>query len=214
MISLPKLNSLARERRFEDLLEEVTRNGRPLPLEIRLRLSEPEAAPIAGLSLAIQRVCELTYRPTPVLIGLAERLLEFQKPDGTFGAPACTALAFAALDDIESQLSALPGEASPRYIDADLAGAIERAASEALASLVRAQRASRRALIGDDIDTTVALWRLLDSPRFGRAIDLPALVDAAGACGLRHRRSTAGLLGRWEHHGEPARKAGSLFAFA
>jgi len=213
MISLPKLARLAEARRYDDLLEEVTRNGRPLPLEIRLRLAEPEAAPIAGLALAIQRVCELTYRPTPVLLELASRLLELQRPAGDFpGGPGVTALAFGALADIEAMLDALPGDPSPRYIDADLARSISGAAARSLEALTHAQREGDDGLIGDELDTTIALWRLLDSPRLGARIDLPALIEAAGARGLRHRRSTAQLVGRWDASGEPVRTTGSLFA--
>ncbi|MEM6459148.1 MAG: hypothetical protein AAF710_07125 [Planctomycetota bacterium] len=66
------------------LLRDLADNGQPLPLGLRLRLGRGPAAP---LGLALRRLVELTYAPTPLSLGLTRRLLDLQDPDGHFGDP-------------------------------------------------------------------------------------------------------------------------------
>lgn len=108
MISLPRLARLAESREFDRLLDEVIRNGRPLPLAIRLRLCDPEALPAAAVGLALQRVVQLTYKPTPLSAMLARMLVEMQHEDGSFGTAGSTAIAVAGLLALADQVRSLP----------------------------------------------------------------------------------------------------------
>ncbi|MEM9883036.1 MAG: hypothetical protein AAF800_08985 [Planctomycetota bacterium] len=66
------------------LLRDLADNGQPLPLGLRLRLGRGPAAP---LGLALRRLVELTYAPTPLSLGLTQRLMGLQNLDGHFGDP-------------------------------------------------------------------------------------------------------------------------------
>jgi hypothetical protein len=129
MISLPRIARLAEAREFDRLLDEVVRNGRPLPLAIRLRLSDPEALPAAAVGFALQRVVQLTYKPTPLSAMLARMLVEMQHEDGSFGPAGSTAIAVAALLSLADQVRSLP-RAWARLDEGDGrgAGSVARAA--------------------------------------------------------------------------------------
>lgn len=202
MISLPRVSRLADESAFDTLLDDIIRNGRPLPLSVRMRLSEPDTLPSAAMGLALQRVLELTYRPTPVSTTLLRGLLMCTREDGSFGSISATAVALAALSAFIAQLEALPGGCrggSGRYIDADLEAALRNSAARATAHLGERWRAAQRvrggrALLGDEIDTAIALWQLALCPAFGRAVPVETLFASAEARGLGHDRRTAPLL--------------------
>lgn len=203
MISLPRLARHASEGQFDALLGDVVRNGRPLPLSVRLRLSQPDSLEASALGLALQRVLELTYRPTAVSTGLLEELLKRSREDGSFGSISATCVALGGLLAFRAQVDALPGARSGgagRYIDPALDEAMRRAIDGALGALSAAwdiaqEDSESPALLGDEIDTAVALWQLAFAPAFGRAVPIAALFEAAAARGLTHDRRTAPLLG-------------------
>lgn len=198
MISLPKLVRMASEGEHARMLDEVVRNGRPLPLAIRLRLEEGQTLPAAALGLALTRVTELTYRPSDVACTLAAMLIDCRRDDGSFGSVAATAIAAAALLAVADQIDALPGgRASGVYIDIELERRIRHAAESALYALAQAQRTDEAAgdgLIGDEIDSAIALWRLGFDTRFASAVRYEALLGAVEDRGLRHERATAPLI--------------------
>lgn len=206
MINIPRLSHLADTQRFDRMLDEVARNGRPLPLAVRLRLSHAQCLPGAALGLALQRVCELTYRPTEASIRLLEGLLEARRDDGSFGPAAATAVALAALCAVVHQLDALPGRASPRFIDEELERRARAAVPGAIAWLAALQDDGdevdlfdeSHGLVGDEVDSAIVLWQLGFEPRFTGAIRFADLLDAVDAHGLRHDRSTAQLVGRFD----------------
>lgn len=214
MISLPRIARQMVEGQFDAILSDVVRNGRPLPLSVRLRLSEPEALPVSALGLALQRVLELTYRPTEVSIALLRGLLDRAREDGSFGSLSATAVALASMLAFRAQIDALPGVKSgavDRYLDPALDGALRRSIEGALGALSAAwdiaqDEAIGPALLGDEIDTAVALWQLAFAPAFGRAVPIAALFDAAEAHGLLHDRRTAPLLGSADLALHPAAK--------
>lgn len=206
MISLPKLVRFTHSQQFDRMFDEVTHNGRGLPLAARLRLSEVEAQPATALGLALQRVCDLTYRPTPASIVLLEGLLERQRSDGSFGGVSATAVALGALWSVVDQLRALPGSPSPHFIDQSLEDGLNGAVGQALAylkSVQDGQAASRLfdepdGLIGDEIDSAIVLWQLGLDTRFTSYIRYAELLESVDARGLRHDRSTAQLVGRFD----------------
>lgn len=203
MISIPKIIRLVAAGQDERLLDEVVRNGRSMPLAVRMRLSEPGVLPAAAAGLALQRVCELTYRPTEASIALMRRVLDRQQlgaAEGSFGSVAGTAIALAGLLGVVHQFDALPGSASPRFIDEQLESAVRSALEPAIESLARAQERGLfeggAGLIGDGIDSAIVVWQLGFEPRFTSAIRFEALLEAIDTRGLRHCRSTAPLVGR------------------
>lgn len=85
MIHAARIDRLVRAERFEQLLDEVLANGRALPMQARAMLTQPGADRLAAMGLALQRVVELSYLPTPSTINLAQRLLSELAPMGLAG---------------------------------------------------------------------------------------------------------------------------------
>lgn len=200
MLNLPRIARLAVAAEFERMLEEVCRNGRPLPLPVRLRLSEPAGLPAAAAGLALQRVTQLTYRPTPVSISLARALVSLRDESGLFGTIAATSVALAGLLAFSDQVRALPASAQ---VDPELRASINESIAAALHRLHRAQEESpairlgeRPTLIGDELDSAIALWQLGLDPRFAAAVRFEDLLASIEDRGLRHERSTGPLLER------------------
>lgn len=216
MICLPKLVRQAAASEHGRMLEEVIRNGRPLPLRVRLRLEDPETLPAAALGLALQRVMELTYRPTDTSIALLDGLLECARPDGSFGSISATAVALAALHAALDQLDALP-VAFRRMREEDPRDPLVRARSAAASALHFLTQAQCRSdpsdpnetlsdgLIGDELDSTITLWQLGFDARFAGAIRYESLLVAVEDRGLRHDRGARALLDGFDRTGrEPA----------
>lgn len=200
MLNLPRIARLSVAGDFERMLEEVSRNGRPLPLPVRLRLSEPAGLPAAAAGLALQRITQLTYRPTPVAIGMARALVALRGEDGKFGTLAATAVALAGLLAFSDQVRSLPGSAQ---VDPDLRREVDASIAAALHRLHRAQEESpaarlgeRPTLIGDELDSAIVLWQLGLDPRFASAVRFEDLLASVEDRGLRHERATGALLER------------------
>lgn len=200
MISLPRITRLAAAHRFDTLLEDVLRNGRALPLVLRLRLAaDPDTLPGTALALALQRFLELTLGPTPQAIDLARALLDRQCPGGSFGSVPATAAGVAALALLDDALAAAPGidpiadALRPRIgaaID-DGVAALREARDNAPSTLL-----ANRPLMGDELDTLIALWQLAPFPDLADALDLPLLLASLEDLGLRHDRALAPVLDR------------------
>ena len=216
MISLPRIVRLATAHRFDTLLEDVLRNGRALPLALRLRLSgDPETLPAAALALGLQRFLELTLGPTPQAIDLARALLDRQRPGDSFGSVCATASAIAALTLLDDTLAAAPGidpiadALRPRLgqaIDEGVA-ALRRVRDEAPSTLF-----ANRPLMGDELDTLIALWQLAGHPNIADALDLPLLLASLEDLGLRHDRALAPMLDRAQAALAPATSRTTLAA--
>ncbi|MFN0010573.1 MAG: hypothetical protein ACKVS8_02900 [Phycisphaerales bacterium] len=76
MLNIRKIERLADTGQWEALIDALAANGRPLPLSVRLRLSEAPSATVAALGLALQRMTELTYAPTAEALEAAARLCD------------------------------------------------------------------------------------------------------------------------------------------
>jgi hypothetical protein len=109
MLSPFRVARLVAAEEFDRLLNEVLMNTRPVPLAVRVRLSEQGALAPAALGLALKRLTELTWRPEPPAAELAERLLALQSKDGALGTLAVTACAVAGLQSLVTQIQAMPG---------------------------------------------------------------------------------------------------------
>jgi hypothetical protein len=82
---------------YTRLVRALACNGLAIPLPLQARLSFPAAA----VGLALRRVVELTWGPTPLTRHAQSLLLHLQRPDGTFAGscdrdPLATAAAAAA----------------------------------------------------------------------------------------------------------------------
>jgi len=72
-------------RDHDRLLRDLAANGMVMPLPLRVKLGAGAVAPVA---LALRRLAELTYGPTPLRRAMLRRLLEAQRPDGAFDTDA------------------------------------------------------------------------------------------------------------------------------
>jgi hypothetical protein len=153
------------------LVERVLANGRCRSQAARLRLQGPLAAAPAGLGLALQRLCELTYSAGDAETAVARRLLCLQGGDGLFGAGpephlGATAVAVGALLAYR-RLAGGPGAAVDAAIDQAL---------EAVADVVATGAVDR-------VDLELVVWQLGREPRF-RSIETLRRLSA----GLRTSR--------------------------
>lgn len=117
MLSVYQIERYFHARHFDPLLRGVVPIGLDLPLPLQVRLSGQPAAVIA---LALRRVLELTYGPTPLSRELTSSLLAQQNNDGTFGEaegtsggtsggdPLATAAAIAALTALGREHASTP----------------------------------------------------------------------------------------------------------
>jgi len=175
MLSMPRLVRLAESDQYDRLLEEVLRNGRPLPLAARLRLSAAGALAVSAISLALSRMTELTHRPTAGAQLLADKLLALQNDDGSFGSPAVTASAVEACIALLEQNKYVANGLAPEFRDR-----LEIAAERALHSLYLQREAANanqqaRGLIGDALETALTLWRLGERALFEGVIGVSSL---------------------------------------
>ncbi len=181
MLHLAKLHRLAEQERHEVLLDEVLRNGRPLPLAARARLSEAGGVRLASLGFALQRGVELSYQPTPAIEALARltvnALNELADPAGPAGrerpvaagaqgpcGAGAIAAALAGLADVLQQADSVGG--SGVDLSPGLPGRIRAAIRAGAYALFEAQGrlAARslpwRGLVGDPLDSSLVLWQL------------------------------------------------------
>jgi hypothetical protein len=186
MLSPATLERLIEHADWERLLGEVLRNGRPLPLEARMRLLDSDAAAPAALGLALQRMIELSYAPGARERRALERLLAMQRADGGFGSPAATASAAAGLIAFQEHAVAALGGAEEGFFRR-LNARIEEALHALFAARERGlfDGSGEGGLIGDALDTALVLWRLDGASRFeariGGARVRAALEEAARA---------------------------------
>lgn len=200
MLNLPRIARLSVTNDVQRMFDEVCRNARPLPLPVRMRLMDRDGLEAAAAGLALQRVTQLTYRPTPVAIGLARSLAGMQQECGLIGTIASTGVALAGLMAFADQVRSLP---STSQVDPDLRRRVDDAVSAGLHRLHRAQEEApadrlgdRPTLIGDELDSAIILWQLGLEPRFIRSVRFEDLLAAVEDRGLRHDRSTGPLLER------------------
>jgi len=125
MLSAATIQRRFESQEYDQLLDALARNGMPLPLPLRVRLS---AGPAATLGLALRRLVELTYGPTALSRAMLDALLAIQNADGSFPGnsasdPLATACVLAALNRVQQEQ---PAAREP---------AIEHAKNAAIASL-------------------------------------------------------------------------------
>jgi hypothetical protein len=176
MISPSQIERMVAAGAYGRLVGRILSNGRCRSVEARSRLAQPPAAAAAGLGLALQRLCELTYGPSAMTARLVKRLLLLQHADGLFGAdaatsPAATAVAIRGLLAWRDQL-----EEAGHIVDPALQRAIERG----LAALIAAASGNTEAVV-DQTDREIILWQLGQCDAFRRALPAASIPAAPAA---------------------------------
>lgn len=163
MLSVSKLARLAHRGPAAafPLFDAVVRNGHPLPLSARARLSGSgsHALHLSALGFALQRAVELSYAPTLELADLARRVADAVTQEASSVEPVVpprhhTGALAVALAGLADAVSLLHGTLDP--------------ASAELADLLRdhAELAAQKcvpdtaAFPGDAIDAAIVIWQL------------------------------------------------------
>ena len=184
MISQHLIVRLIEAREYRQLIDRILANGRCRSPLAKRTLMRPEAAEVAAIGLAIQRICEITYRPAPQAAALVERLLQLQREDGKFNAAtgadhevilAATAVAIRALISYQDQGSALglSGDSRVHHANARGVAALERAAASCL----------NKRMLDAPACWAIILWQLGDVAEFRQNICVEAILDLLNACG-------------------------------
>lgn len=160
------------------LIERILANGRCRSALARRMLARPGAVEPAALGLAIQRICEMTYRPAPNSALLVSRLLELQSPNGTFGSAslgdndaflAASAVAIRALVAYRSQCAAFQTQSNAR-VNFAIAQGIDALAHHAADCL-------RDQIILAPVAWAIVLWQLGDVVEFRARVRTDAMLD-------------------------------------
>jgi hypothetical protein len=184
MISQHQIVRLIEAREYRQLTDRILANGRCRSPLARRTLMQPDAAQVAAIGLAIQRVCEMSYRPDASAAGLVHRLLDLQREDGMFkmatGADepatiAATAVAIRALVTHESLCDGL-GLSTGVRINSAICRGLDTLAAAAQHCLAHNRIASPAAW-------AIVLWQLGDIAEFRNRVSMDALLDLLDATG-------------------------------
>jgi len=85
MLSRRQIERMVAAGTHRRMVERILANGRCGSEAARARLTDPRAATAAGLGLALQRLCELSYSPSEGCREVSRRLMRLQRPHGLFG---------------------------------------------------------------------------------------------------------------------------------
>ncbi len=167
MITQTQILRMVESQAFARLVDRLITNGRcHSPVAIKM-LQQPETAGPAALGLALQRLCEITYWPSPDGTALAHRLVRMQRRDGVFcgGASAdsgarvaATAVALRGLIDWVTQHNDQRATGG----NDDRLAIIRKAIARAWEALAREWRDARTRGKCDEAVWAIALWQLGD----------------------------------------------------
>lgn len=215
MLSPFRVARLVASEEFDRLLNEVLMNAPPVPLAVRVRLSEQGALTASALGLALKRLTELTWRPEPPATELARRLFDLQHPDGSFGPVVSTICSASGLSALLAQSAALPGISGTHHTDFLPEGLLERAAQavESARTWLVQQPTLAQALVScphtngagvavrrsapntsELIDTAVLLWQFAQQPEALHSLGITQPAHIVDRLGLRHHRESAPLV--------------------
>ena len=183
MISQNQIVRLAEAQEHLQLLNRVLSNGRCRSGAVRRVLCRPGIVAPASLGLALQRLSEITYRPTTEADRLSRQLIACQRSDGFFGSHehatteevlAATAAAVRGLMTTAAQRRAAGME-----VNRSISESIERGL-RALAHQYSQGVEPQTEAVG----WALVLWHLGDVAEFRRDIcvsDLLAMLDESAA---------------------------------
>src|SRR4051812_34387650 len=96
MMNVRQIERLVERSEHRQLAQRILLNGRCLHQQALERLTQPHNVETAALGLALQRIVELTYRPTAIAAAVAKQLLDLQQRDGLFGDASSASVASSA----------------------------------------------------------------------------------------------------------------------
>lgn len=181
MLSPNQIDRLIAAEHYSHLIRRILDNGRCCGPATERLLTHPEARPICGLGLALQRLAELAYCRSACADRVAARLLALQSHDGLFGLSlrrnlvvsiASTAVAIRGLE-CWRDLQPLSNTA----LDRAVSRAIERGASAIAHCGSQALRNDGHQALG----WVVVLWQLGDSPALRAAAQMQQLRELVAA---------------------------------
>ena len=175
MISQNQIVRLLDGKEYRHLVERILSNGRCRSSAARSALTSQTAAEPAALGLGLQRLLELTYRPSPAADRICDRLIHMQQPDGLFtdsetrheSLLAASAVALRALVMwIDLQ----------RHAGRGVAVGASDAVSRGITALAERFSGGIDAHT-DAVGWAIVLWQLGDVPAFRRAIPIDQLLE-------------------------------------
>lgn len=194
MMTVARIVRLAEQRENDRLLADLLRNGRPVPLAVRMRLSSVGGVEAAALGLALQRIVELTFIPDPHAFDIARTLADLQDEDGSFGTLASTATAVGGLGALMAQIDAMRWRRDGRDALTDhVRSAITQALGRAMKWL---ESQCVGGLAGDPIDSAIVVWQLGARTDDASRRLVAGLSEALFNAGAAHDRVLGPLLTR------------------
>ena len=174
MLTVKRVVQLIRTGRQAQAFDAVLANGRALPAEARARLARPSSLRMVAPALALQRVMELSYGPTPEAEELAATVVREVEMAAGYGCGlevaggAVTGAVLAAWLAAASHAAADPtlterAVAALRWLAGEIAAQQQRAAA-------RPHTAAPSGGMGDALDTSLVAWQLASSPGLAAAV--------------------------------------------
>jgi hypothetical protein len=165
-----------KQQDHDRLVQDLVRNGLPVPVGLWSRLA---AGSVAAPALALRRLTELTYAPTPASRAIAGDLLVRQDEGGAWdGDPLATACAVAALDRLVR--AGRPDAALIAARDQAIAALLAMQADDGSFAAPNAPATADRLT-----SSTFILYLLADCAAFTNAVRLEAMLSfiARGVAG-------------------------------
>jgi hypothetical protein len=201
MLDANQIRRLLDSKEFSQLIDRILMNGRCRSSLTRQMLRKKDVAVVSAIGLGLQRIIELTYRPTPMADALAKQVMDFQDQRGLFrtgmtangsgGERRCAAAPFATstcgqdftVGVLGASAVALRGligwrrqhETNRAFNNLEGSDVIQRGL-DGIAGLFEIQKES-----GDwlqyAIDWAIVLWQLGDIEAFRAAVPIDELLD-------------------------------------
>lgn len=177
MISQNQIFRLIEAEEFRQLIQRVLSNGRcRSPLVLRV-LSQPDVAASAAIGLALQRLGELTYRPSQLAASLSRRLLGMQQSNGLFGSaedPSTESLLVATATALRGLITwTAQVQASGSEVDHPTSLAIDRG----LNALAEVYSDASTDVNHDAVAWAIVLWQLGDMAEFRHIVPIKDLLE-------------------------------------
>ncbi len=165
MLTPAKIARLASSKRFGPLLDEVTRNGHPLPERLRARLAEAHNIEVASIALGLQRLVELDSLPGGAAQGPLASMATLLSTacESPAASPAALAMALGAAADASDHLESSTWGAAP--VESTDLTLIELAhLTHTLVTRLGLGEAPSKG-DGDALDAATLVWQVAAAPR-------------------------------------------------
>lgn len=184
MISMNQIVRLAQAGEHRQLIVRILANGRCRSELARRVLCRADAAPVASLGLALQRLTEILYQRSSAADQVARRIVDLQRCDGLFGdqsQPLDDALLGASAVALRGLITWMAQNQGARD---ELAAAVAAAIGRGLDALQGLHAQGEKRIAAPGAGWAIVLWQLGDVDSFRAAISVRAvleMLDEAGA---------------------------------